>query len=311
MLDFVSIFTKGGLLLWCYQGTGLLEDEVKAFRAKVNAFVSDVLLQEMTTKKSVYESGSLALKYRLDNEFELVFIAAYQKVLPLLYLDKLLDEIQLRFRDKYQQDLKENNFFRSFASFGGEFSRTLAAVQDESKNEEMKKRSEMRTYEDSAKSKKTIASMMENNNQASSKPADKDKVAAAKKAEPSESQELTEEERMANLSAMTRRKQVMMGGPGKKAGKVKSPKPDKKAGKKPQSWDPFMFGGRGATGEEAANLERGPKSPKAGKGGGADGKDDEEEEDRQLSQFVPDMSVVGASASESLLNLFDKKCCFV
>lgn len=106
MLDFVSIFTKGGILLWCYQGAGLLEEELRVFRSRVNAFVNDVLLQEMTAKGSAYESGSLALKYKLDNEFELVFVAAYQKVLPLLYLDKLLDEIQLRFRDRYQKDLK-------------------------------------------------------------------------------------------------------------------------------------------------------------------------------------------------------------
>ena len=31
-----------------------------------------------------------------DNEFELVFVIAYQKMLNLHYLDKLLDEIQLR-----------------------------------------------------------------------------------------------------------------------------------------------------------------------------------------------------------------------
>ena len=31
-----------------------------------------------------------------DNEFELVFVIAYQKMLNLTYLDKLLDEIQLR-----------------------------------------------------------------------------------------------------------------------------------------------------------------------------------------------------------------------
>ena len=31
-----------------------------------------------------------------DNEFELVFVIGYQKMLPLNYLDKLLDEIQLR-----------------------------------------------------------------------------------------------------------------------------------------------------------------------------------------------------------------------
>ncbi len=48
MLDFVSIFTKGGILLWCYQGAGLLEEELRSFRAKVNAFVNDVLLQVRT-----------------------------------------------------------------------------------------------------------------------------------------------------------------------------------------------------------------------------------------------------------------------
>ena len=60
-------------------------------------------------RTSQFESGSLALKYRLDNEFELVFIAAFQKMLPLLYLDKLLDEIQLLFRDKFSKHLQVSN----------------------------------------------------------------------------------------------------------------------------------------------------------------------------------------------------------
>lgn len=53
-----------------------------------------------------FESGSLALKYRLDNEFELVLVAAYQKVLPLLYLDRLLDEVHKRFRDRFMWELR-------------------------------------------------------------------------------------------------------------------------------------------------------------------------------------------------------------
>lgn len=53
---------------------------------------------------------------------------------------------------------------------------------------------------------------------------------------------------------------------GKKTEKLKSPKVEKveKVGKKNTTWDPIRFGGRGATGEEAKNLERGPKSPKPG-----------------------------------------------
>jgi signal recognition particle receptor subunit alpha len=55
----------------------------------------NICFQEKTGR-NVYEAGSLAVKYKLDNEFELVFVVGYQKMLPLLYLDKLLDEIQLR-----------------------------------------------------------------------------------------------------------------------------------------------------------------------------------------------------------------------
>ncbi len=43
--------------------------------------------------------------------------------------------------------------------------------------------------------------------------------------------------------------------------------------------------------------ERGPKSPKA-RGGGS-GQDGIEDTDYQMSQFVPDLSVVGMSAGKS------------
>ena len=67
-----------------------------------------------------------------------------------------------------------------------------------------------------------------------------------------------------------------------------------KKGKKDTNWDPFIFGGRGATGEEAKNLERGPKASP----GGRNGNEDDEEFDPQLHQFVPDASVIGNSASK-------------
>lgn len=96
MLDFFSIFSKGGILLWCFKGAGLLQKEWEAFTPTVNELIRSVLLQERAVKKSYWEHGQLALKYKMDNEFELVFVIAYQKMFSLLYLDKLLDEIQLR-----------------------------------------------------------------------------------------------------------------------------------------------------------------------------------------------------------------------
>ena len=49
-----------------------------------------------------------------DNEFELVFVIAYQKMLPLLYLDKLLDEIQLRWRWKKVELVSTENYVLGF-----------------------------------------------------------------------------------------------------------------------------------------------------------------------------------------------------
>ena len=80
--------------------------------------------------------NNLALQ---DNEFELVFVLGYQKMLALAYLDKvkqssikfgqkslkksfqLLDEIQLRFRDMFLDSLKAGDVFRDFSGFGADF----------------------------------------------------------------------------------------------------------------------------------------------------------------------------------------------
>ena len=108
----------------------------------------------------------MALKYKLDNEFELVFVVGYQKALPLLYLDKLLDEIQLRFRDRFTEDLTEKNFFgvETFASFSDEFKSTLTLVEKRSKEAHEAKKSEMRSFDQSSKSQKTVASMIVDKN---------------------------------------------------------------------------------------------------------------------------------------------------
>ena len=49
MLDFFSIFSKGGILLWCFKGIGLDEKDWAAFTPAVNAFIKTVLLQVRST----------------------------------------------------------------------------------------------------------------------------------------------------------------------------------------------------------------------------------------------------------------------
>ena len=48
MLDFFTIFSKGGILLWCFKGMYLDEKDWEAFTPAVNAFIKTVLLQVMS-----------------------------------------------------------------------------------------------------------------------------------------------------------------------------------------------------------------------------------------------------------------------
>jgi len=81
------------------------------FKKSSFIFYNYLLFQERTSSNNNYEQNSLSLKYRLDNEFDLVFVIAFQKILQLSYVDKFLDDIQLEFRDKYKNDLARKNYF--------------------------------------------------------------------------------------------------------------------------------------------------------------------------------------------------------
>ncbi|XP_064595569.1 signal recognition particle receptor subunit alpha-like [Liolophura sinensis] len=153
MLDFFTIFSKGGIVLWCFQGTS------QFFTPSVNALIKSVILQERTGNNS-FNHDALTLKYKLDNEFELVFVVAYQKILQLSYVDKFLSDIQMEFRNKYKDDLQQGKVSRQF-DFDIEFSNILRAVEESSRQQAQKPK-KMKTFEESQKSKKTVSSMIEN-----------------------------------------------------------------------------------------------------------------------------------------------------
>ncbi|KAM7440417.1 hypothetical protein ABFA07_010366 [Porites harrisoni] len=149
MLDLFTIFSKGGIVLWCFQGT------CQSFTLPVNELIRSVILQERGGNNS-FTHGSLTLKYKLDNEFELVFVVAFQKTLQLSYVDKLLNDIQLEFRDKYKDEL-EAGVIRNY-EFNEDFNRLLREAELRSKLEAQAPK-KMKTFEESRKSQKTVASL--------------------------------------------------------------------------------------------------------------------------------------------------------
>jgi len=284
MLDFFSIFSKGGILLWCFKDSMLSAADWETFTPTINELIRCVLLQERAGRTNYWErpGGQLALKYKLDNEFELVFVLGYQKMLALAYLDKLLDEIQLRFRDMFLESLKAGDVFRDFSSFGGEFPRVLKLVEKQSELEKIEKQ-KPRAFEDSKKSEKSIASMIVKGKDGEVGKTKKETKKTVKIAEELVVEEKVEEEEKV-LDIQENLKKLSMKGKGSKSPKtptMKSPKSSKKISTK---WDPVLYGGK-VSKEEAATLDR------------TQGKPEDQEQDNQLNQFVPDLGVVGMSAT--------------
>ncbi|XP_041850322.1 signal recognition particle receptor subunit alpha [Melanotaenia boesemani] len=156
MLDFFTIFSKGGIVLWCFQGAGVTE----SFTGPVNALIRSVILQERSGNNS-FTHEALSLKYKLDNEFELIFVVGFQKILTLTYVDKFIDDVQLHFRDRYKNELEQkgalkllNNSFE----FEDVFTMLLREAEQSSKT---RSPAQMRSYKESEKSQKTVKSMIE------------------------------------------------------------------------------------------------------------------------------------------------------
>ncbi|XP_028564004.2 signal recognition particle receptor subunit alpha isoform X1 [Podarcis muralis] len=252
MLDFFTIFSKGGLVLWCFQG---VRGPAAACTAPVNALIRSVLLQERGGSNS-FNHEALTLKYKLDNQFELVFVVGFQKILTLTYVDKLIDDVHKEFRDKYRNEFQQKGalgLLNGTFDFKEDFLRLLRDAEESSK---ARAPTAMKSFEQSAKSQKTVKSMIENRGE---KPKEKTKnkkskgskkeapgneaaivpkATAAVKQDPpvaaGDREELTKDE-ILQKNREEFFKKHMKGG--EKSNK--SPKPDtqKDKGKKPRVWE--------------------------------------------------------------------------
>ena len=94
MLDSFQIFTKGGLILFQWS----LMDVPKG--SPVDELVKQCLLEERageTEFTHVAGSSAYTLRWRTHNALGLVFVAVYQKILRLDYVDDLLESVKCGF----------------------------------------------------------------------------------------------------------------------------------------------------------------------------------------------------------------------
>lgn len=164
MLDFFVIFSKSGIIIFA---TSVTNYQTNLVTSVVNRLIKNVILEERTDK---FHDDQLALQYRLNNEFELVFVVGFQKFLTLTYLDKFLDDVQLAFRDKFTDFDLRNVLLNSPQDVGGgetlgrynlvDFYKEYSSVYETCSKRPATK-TEMRSFESSSKSQKTVGSMIE------------------------------------------------------------------------------------------------------------------------------------------------------
>ncbi|XP_062861356.1 signal recognition particle receptor subunit alpha [Trichomycterus rosablanca] len=242
MLDFFAIFSKGGIVLWCFHGVGVSE----SFTGHVNALIRSVILQERSGNSS-FTHNSLSLKYKLDNEFELVFVVGFQKILMLTYVDKFIDDVQLHFRDRYKNELEQKNalnFLSSCFEFEDDFHQLLHEAEAENL---AKPQNKMRTFNESQKSQKTVKSMIETKGENKGKePTGKKNKQTRKEVEAVAVEQSRPEKTMENGSQGMSQEDIIQkkreeffrkktGGRTEKTSK--SPKPQKPKGKEKRVWE--------------------------------------------------------------------------
>ncbi|THG03101.1 hypothetical protein TEA_016124 [Camellia sinensis var. sinensis] len=99
MLEQLLIFTRGGLILWTCKELG---NALKG--SPIDTLIRSCLLEERSGAASYnYDAPGAAytLKWTFHNELGLVFVALYQRILHLLYVDDLLAMVKQEFSAIY------------------------------------------------------------------------------------------------------------------------------------------------------------------------------------------------------------------
>lgn len=135
MLEQLLIFTRGGLILWTCSEVG---NALKG--SPIDTLIRSCLLEERSGAALYnYDAPGAAytLKWTFHNELNLVFVAVYQKIFHLLYVDDLLAMVKREFSEIYDpKKMVYNDFDEKFRQLRKE---AEARVEDMKKSNQVAK----------------------------------------------------------------------------------------------------------------------------------------------------------------------------
>src|SRR5271169_6753801 len=96
MLDLFTVLTSGGIVL--FQRSQAASANSPAYL--IDRVISDVFLQERSSERE-YAKDGCTVKWTFANELGLIFVAVYQKILELTWVDELLITVKRMFLKSY------------------------------------------------------------------------------------------------------------------------------------------------------------------------------------------------------------------
>ncbi|XP_067638485.1 signal recognition particle receptor subunit alpha homolog isoform X2 [Eurosta solidaginis] len=237
MLDYVVVFTKGGIILWDFNSSDF------TYNTCINNVIRTIVLEERNTDYKYFENQNLAVQFKLDNELDLVYAVVFQKVIKLNYVEALLEDMQRKFKRMFVEMLVSVQRLCTSYDFSKEYQLTLSSVEKSANKVNMAPK-QMRSFNESTKSKKNVASMY-----------DETKTEKEKKVVIQETSKQQQASATTVNFILENRKKLKEKLAGKKSPTECKSTSLEKAGKKPRVWD------LGGSAKDAVVLDRSKDQP--------------------------------------------------
>ena len=114
MLDLFTILTSGGIVLF-HESQGSAQSAPSYL---IDRLISDVFMQQRSSDKEYAQDG-YTVKWTFANELGLIFVAAYQKILALTWVDDLLVAVKRMFTKLYGDSLKAGDMAAVISDLNG------------------------------------------------------------------------------------------------------------------------------------------------------------------------------------------------
>lgn len=202
------------------------------------------------------------MQFKLDNELDVVYAAVFQKVIKLNYLDSFLADMQTAFQSKFGGIGQQERLAIDY-EFEQEFRLVLSAAETASAKQGKAPKA-MRSYNESQKSKKTVASMLQDDKRSvtNEKRVNIQESPPSTKSQPSSpprsNADIIQENRRKLREKLTPTKKAASAAAAAAAGleaKSNNDREKERAGKKPRVWD------LGGNSKDAMLLDRSKDAP--------------------------------------------------